>query len=114
MAEVLDRDQSGTASPVNGQSASLESSAPSTSKAALGMFESALAAAEDETDVAAAKIVRAEAAAELDEFDESTPLANGEEADGTAEAEGNKTEMELQQLEDQVKQQAFVSDLAQY
>lgn len=101
MAEVLDRDQSGTTSPVTGQSTALESSAPSTNKAALGILESALAAAEDETDVAAAKIVRAEAAAELDEFDETTPLANGEEGDA-AEAEGNKAEMELQQLEEQV------------
>lgn len=38
------------------------------------MFESALAAAEDESDVQAARTVRAEAAAELAEFDEDIPL----------------------------------------
>lgn len=38
------------------------------------ILESALTAAEDETDVQAARTVRAEAAAELAEFDESIPL----------------------------------------
>lgn len=39
-------------------------------------MESALAEAEDETDVAAAKVAKAEAAAELAEFDENIPLDN--------------------------------------
>ncbi len=38
------------------------------------MLESALAAVEDENDVLAARTVRAEAAAELAEFDENIPL----------------------------------------
>ena len=40
------------------------------------MMETALASAEDESDVQAARTVRAEAAAELAEFDESIPLEN--------------------------------------
>ena len=74
----------------------------SSNKAALGALESALAAAEDETDVAAARIVRAEVAAEMAEFDESAPVAT-EDADGNVvDAEVNKAEMELQQIEEQV------------
>ena len=74
----------------------------SNNKAALGALESALAAAEDETDVAAARIVRAEVAAEMAEFDESAPVAT-EDADGNVvDAEVNKAEMELQQIEEQV------------
>jgi E1A-binding protein p400 len=79
------------------------SAAGSNNKAALGVLESALAAAEDETDVAAARIVRAEVAAEMAEFDESAPVA-AEDADGNlVDAEVNKAEMELQQIEDQVE-----------
>ena len=74
----------------------------SNNKAALGALESALAAAEDETDVAAARTVRAEVAAEMAEFDESAPVA-AEDADGNlVDAEVNKAEMELQQIEEQV------------
>lgn len=107
MAEVLDKDQSESTSPVSSQSASTETVAPTSNKTALGILESALAAAEDETDVAAAKIVRAEAAAELDEFDETAPIANGEEGEGLADLEGNKAEMELQQLEEQVMSKSY-------
>jgi hypothetical protein len=71
-------------------------------KAALGILESALAAAEDETDVAAARIVRAEAAAEMAEFDESAPLASEDGENNIVDAEINKAEVELQQLEEQV------------
>lgn len=79
------------------------SAASSNNKAALGVLESALAAAEDETDVAAARIVRAEVAAEMAEFDESAPVT-AEDADGNlVDAEVNKAEMELQQIEDQVE-----------
>ncbi|KAK7077901.1 hypothetical protein SK128_004066 [Halocaridina rubra] len=45
----------------------------------VGAFESALAVAEDETDVQAAKTAKAEAAAELAEFDENLPLDDDRE-----------------------------------
>lgn len=70
-------------------------------KNALGALESALAAAEDETDVQAARTAKAEAAAELAEFDESIPLEDGEA--GTAgEPEMSKAEMEVENLIQQV------------
>ena len=47
---------------------------PDVDKNKIQIFESALAAAEDETDVQATRTVKAEAAAELAEFDESIPL----------------------------------------
>lgn len=100
MAEVLDAERSEPESPASGQTAEV---APGANKAALGILESALAAAEDETDVAAARIVRAEAAAEMDEFDESAPLANGDDGDAVVESEGTKAEAELHQIEEQVR-----------
>lgn len=109
MAEVLDNskgeqmDSSSVSAPSGGDSL-LDSAGPvGGNKAALGFLESALAAAEDETDVAAAKIVRAEAAAEMAEFDESAPLQSAEDAEGNVvSAEINKAEAELMQLEEQV------------
>ncbi|KAG8223943.1 hypothetical protein J437_LFUL003751 [Ladona fulva] len=66
-------------------------------KAALGALESALAAAEDETDVQAARTAKAEAAADLAEFDESIPLEDG--AGGTEQGEEmSKAEMEIQTI----------------
>ena len=44
----------------------------------MGAFENALAAAEDESDVQATKTAKAEAAAELAEFDENIPIEEGE------------------------------------
>lgn len=109
MAEVLDRpkEQPDSASTSAGRSSSRSVSpdgaqSTSTNKAALGLLESALAAAEDETDVAAARIVSAEAAAEMAEFDESAPVAGEEGENGVVDAEINKAEAELAQLEDQV------------
>lgn len=68
-------------------------------KSALGVLESALAAAEDESDVQAARTAKAEAAAELAEFDENIPID-----DDTAhvEAEISKAEMEVNLLVEQV------------
>jgi len=66
-------------------------------KAALGVLESALAAAEDETDVAAARVVRAEVAAEMAEFDESAPINAAEDHNVDGDADGNKTEAEHEQ-----------------
>lgn len=111
MAAVLDRPKDEDLSELEPLTAertspsdvgSTSAAAGSNNKAALGVLESALAAAEDETDVAAARIVRAEVAAEMAEFDESAPVA-AEDADGNlVDAEVNKAEMELQQIEEQV------------
>ncbi|EFX80979.1 hypothetical protein DAPPUDRAFT_21484, partial [Daphnia pulex] len=107
MAEVLDRpkgeqiDSSASATSCGNHSPDgVGPVAPN--KAALGILESALAAAEDETDVAAARIVRAEAAAEMAEFDESAPLASEDGENNIVDAEINKAEVELQQLEEQL------------
>ena len=107
MAEVLDRpktDQADSSSATNCGNGSPDGIVPVVNnKAALGILESALAAAEDETDVAAARIVRAEAAAEMAEFDESAPIACGEDGENNVvDSEINKAEAELQQLEEQV------------
>lgn len=62
-------------------------------------MESALAAAEDETDVLAARTAKAEAAAELAEFDENIPIDD----DSThVETEVSKAEMEVNLLVEQV------------
>ncbi|CAL4220744.1 unnamed protein product, partial [Meganyctiphanes norvegica] len=63
-------------------------------------LESALAAAEDESDVQAAKTAKAEAAADLAEFDETIPI---DEAD-TAGAEMSKAEQEVALLMKQLRQ----------
>ncbi|KAI5721276.1 hypothetical protein M8J77_018452 [Diaphorina citri] len=60
---------------------------PPVDKASLGALESALAAAEDATDVAAAKIAKAEAVADLAEFDESIPVTSLGEGQGESKAE---------------------------
>lgn len=107
MAEVLDRPKGepNDSSAVNScGNNSPDGGGPAVAnKAALGILESALAAAEDETDVAAARIVRAEAAAEMAEFDETAPLGCAEDGEtNVVDAEINKAEVELQQLEEQV------------
>ncbi|CAG7833591.1 unnamed protein product [Allacma fusca] len=58
------------------------------------IFESALAAAEDETDVQATRTVKAEAAAELAEFDESIPLEDLGDGQDIVEKSMIDTEME--------------------
>uniref|UniRef100_A0A182PG61 Helicase domino n=1 Tax=Anopheles epiroticus TaxID=199890 RepID=A0A182PG61_9DIPT len=73
-----------------------------TSKSAINVFESALAAAEDDQDVQAAKFAKAEASADLDEFDENIPIdedkaAAGVEVEGK-EPELSKAEKEVQNL----------------
>ena len=114
MAEVLDRQKAeqplesevgesvGTCETSQG---STDASTPSVNnKAVLGILESALAAAEDETDVAAARTVRAEAAAEMAEFDESAPLGGGEEGENSVvDGEIKRAEAELLSIEDQVR-----------
>lgn len=66
----------------------------------MGALESALAAAEEDLDVQAAKTAKAEAVADLAEFDENIPL---EEADKD-ETQVSKAEQEVQNLISQVGQ----------
>lgn len=63
---------------------------------AINVFETALAAAEDETDVAAAKTAKEEAVADLAEFDEAIPI------DEQNDVKLSKADMEVQALEKQV------------
>lgn len=65
------------------------------------MFETALAAAEDETDVAAAKTAKEEAVADLAEFDEAIPI------DEQNDVKLSKADKEVQALEKQVILHAF-------
>ncbi|XP_067632561.1 helicase domino isoform X1 [Eurosta solidaginis] len=71
-----------------------------TEKQSLRAFESALAAAEDEQDVLATKTAKAEAAADLAEFDESIPIDETTAADGAAASttEMSKADLEMQNL----------------
>lgn len=98
LAEVLERD--------NERRKRLQDNLASTSTAsnlpddrnAIGAFESALAAAEDEQDVQAAKIASAEADADLAEFDESIPIEDSE----NKAPELSKAEQEVENLVKQV------------
>lgn len=67
-------------------------------RTALGALESALAACEDDQDVQAARTAKAEAVADLAEFDESIPLEDGAEKE-----EMSKAEIEVQNLVKQVR-----------
>lgn len=69
-------------------------------KAAMGALESALAAAEEDLDVQAAKTAKAEAVADLAEFDENIPLEEVDKDD----AQVSKAEQEVQNLISQVGQ----------
>lgn len=71
--------------------------------AAPGELESALAAAEDEQDVQAAKIASAEAVAELDEFDETIPIEEAT-SDRTVTATGVEMSKAEQDVENMVQQ----------
>lgn len=62
-------------------------------KSAVGAFESALACAEDEQDVEAAKTAKAEAVADLAEFDENIPIEETEK-----QPEISKAEQEVENL----------------
>lgn len=68
-------------------------------KVAMGVLENALAACEDDQDVQAARTAKAEAVADLAEFDESIPLDEQEEK---KETEISKAEQEVENLIKQV------------
>ncbi|XP_073971581.1 domino helicase isoform X3 [Rhodnius prolixus] len=92
MCEVLQRD----AEKRNSCESSMVPSSTMDEKSSIGALESALAQVEDETDVAAAKVAKAEAAAELAEFDENIPLETQEGQ------ELSKAEQELNTLMQQL------------
>lgn len=79
---------------------SIEQAASSTfpvneDKTVMGALENALAACEDDQDVLAAKTAKAEAVADLAEFDENIPLEEQHEK----EPEISKAEQEVQNME---------------
>lgn len=82
-----------------------ETSTGAVSKASVGIFESALATAEDDQDVEAAKMARDEEAAELNEFDENIPITEEGTANQTKDPEISKAEREIQTIINQVRQE---------
>ncbi|XP_051168190.1 helicase domino isoform X6 [Leptopilina boulardi] len=99
MAEVLD--QSRERERILQRESSSSLSQPNSigeEKAAMGALESALAAAEEDLDVQAAKTAKAEAVADLAEFDENIPL---DEPDKD-ETQISKAEIEVQNLVSQL------------
>ncbi|XP_058066416.1 helicase domino [Anopheles bellator] len=111
LAEVLDRDRERkerlNATSVTAAAGSSSATAVGTpeamdnSKSAINVFECALAAAEDDQDVQAAKFAKAEASADLDEFDENIPIDEEKMVvggEGVKEPELSKAEKEVQNL----------------
>lgn len=68
-------------------------------RTAVGVLENALASCEDDQDVQAARTAKAEAVADLAEFDENIPL---EDQDKEKEPEISKAEQEVENLIKQV------------
>lgn len=75
-------------------------------KVAIGALENALAACEDDQDVIAARTAKAEAVADLAEFDENIPL---EEQEKEREPEISKAEQEVENLIKQVSEIFFLN-----
>lgn len=98
--KCLDENLAVTANTAPGAEASTSAMAATTTdeRAAMGAFESALAEAEDEQDVQAAKVASAEADADLAEFDESIPI---EDSEGRT-PELTKAEQEVENIVKQV------------
>jgi E1A-binding protein p400 len=105
LAEVVDRDKDRREKLTQSLAVTASTSAPSnadTDKSVVGAFESALAQAEDEQDVQAATVAKAEMAEDLAEFDENIPIT--EERD----TEQTKKEKEIQSLVDQVSEKFLI------
>ncbi|XP_065370564.1 helicase domino [Calliphora vicina] len=83
--------------PTTSTTAVLENPEVDLEKQSLKAFETALAAAEDEQDVQATKTAKAEAAADLAEFDENIPLDETTTAADTN-VELSKADLEMQNL----------------
>ncbi|KAL0125634.1 hypothetical protein PUN28_004615 [Cardiocondyla obscurior] len=98
MAEVLeqnrDREKNWSKDLAVGSFQSNLSGQHTEEKAAIGALECALAAAEEDLDVQAAKTAKAEAVADLAEFDENIPLEEVDKDD----AQVSKAEQEVQNL----------------
>lgn len=90
MAEILEQNKE--------REKSLQKDAQPDEKVAMGVLENALAAAEEDLDVQAAKTAKAEAVAELAEFDENIPIEDAEKED----TQISKAEQEVQNLVSQV------------
>lgn len=71
-------------------------------KTAVGALENALASCEDDQDVMAANTAKAEAVADLAEFDETIPLQDDPEKEKEREPEVSKAEQEVENLVKQV------------
>lgn len=104
MAEVLeqnrDREKAWNKDVAAGPFQSSLSGQHTEEKAAIGALENALAAVEEDLDVQAAKTAKAEAVADLAEFDENIPLEEADKDD----AQVSKAEQEVQNLISQVSQ----------
>uniref|UniRef100_A0A336MIX0 CSON001825 protein n=1 Tax=Culicoides sonorensis TaxID=179676 RepID=A0A336MIX0_CULSO len=105
LAEVVERDKErreNLQQSLASTSTSNEDTSGSTvAKASVGIFESALATAEDDQDVEAAKMAKDEEAAELNEFDENIPITE----DGNVppkDPEISKAEKEIQVIINQL------------
>lgn len=98
LSEVIDRDRDRRQRLQDNLMAGPSSSGLNDDKSKVGALESAMAAAEDEQDVQAAKIAEAEADADLAEFDESIPI---EDIDSKL-PELSKAEQEVENLVKQV------------
>lgn len=92
MAEVLDQSKD------REKNLQKETAGQSEEKTAIGAFETALAAVEEDLDVQATKTAKAEAVADLAEFDENIPV----DADGD-DAQISKAELEVQNIVAQVR-----------
>lgn len=95
LADVIDRDKE-RREKLSYSLATTSASVNENDKSTIGAFESALAAAEDDQDVEAAKVAKEEAAEDLAEFDENIPITEDREPERT------KQETEIQNLVDQV------------
>ncbi|XP_015599063.1 helicase domino isoform X2 [Cephus cinctus] len=100
MAEVLeqskDREKMQHRDSLSGSNTSQVQ--PTEEKAAIGALENALAAVEEDLDVQAAKTAKAEAVADLAEFDENIPLDDADKED----TQISKAEQEVQNLVSQL------------
>lgn len=100
MAEVLEqsRDREKICNKDAAPFQTSSSSQHTEEKVAIGALESALAAVEEDLDVQAAKTAKAEAVADLAEFDENIPLDDADRDDSQV----SKAEQEVQHLVSQV------------
>lgn len=98
MADVLEQNRDREKALHRELAATSTTPQPNEEKVAIGALESALAAAEEDLDVQAAKTAKAEAVADLAEFDENIPLDETERDD----PQFSKAEQEVQNLVSQV------------